>query len=67
MKNTILGRWPSPQDSTRLASASWDSTVKIWDVSSGACLHTLEVRKILDNILLTLPALIFKLKSGPSL
>jgi WD40 repeat protein len=30
-------------NSTRLASASWDRTVKIWDVSSGACLHTLDV------------------------
>jgi WD40 repeat protein len=29
-------------DSTRLASASHDSTVKIWDASSGACLQTLE-------------------------
>jgi WD40 repeat protein len=29
-------------DSTRLASASYDKTVKIWDASSGACLHTLE-------------------------
>ncbi|KAF1936747.1 hypothetical protein EJ02DRAFT_328355, partial [Clathrospora elynae] len=29
-------------DSTRLASASRDSTVKIWDASSGACLQTLE-------------------------
>ena len=28
-------------DSTRLASASGDSTVKIWDASSGACLQTL--------------------------
>jgi WD40 repeat protein len=29
-------------DSTRLASASSDSTVKIWDASSGDCLQTLE-------------------------
>ncbi|RYN44069.1 Vegetative incompatibility protein [Alternaria arborescens] len=29
-------------DSTRLASASYDNTVKIWDASTGACLHTLE-------------------------
>ena len=29
-------------DSIWLASASWDSTLKMWDVSSGACLHTLE-------------------------
>jgi WD40 repeat protein len=29
-------------DSTRLASASYDNTVKVWDVSSGACLQTLE-------------------------
>jgi WD40 repeat protein len=28
-------------DSTRLASASVDSTVKIWDAHSGACLQTL--------------------------
>jgi WD40 repeat protein len=29
-------------DSTRLASASDDSTVRIWDASCGACLQTLE-------------------------
>ncbi|KAF2189253.1 WD40 repeat-like protein [Zopfia rhizophila CBS 207.26] len=29
-------------DSTRLASASYDNTVKIWDASSGDCLQTLE-------------------------
>src|SRR5436190_2218515 len=30
------------RDSTRLASASGDRTVKIWDASSGKCLQTLE-------------------------
>src|SRR5271155_5445632 len=29
-------------DSARLASASYDDTVKIWDASSGECLQTLE-------------------------
>jgi WD40 repeat protein len=29
-------------DSTRLASASGDNTVRIWDASSGACLQKLE-------------------------
>jgi WD40 repeat protein len=29
-------------DSTRLASASLDCTIKIWDASSSACLQTLE-------------------------
>ncbi|KAF2825268.1 hypothetical protein CC86DRAFT_394952 [Ophiobolus disseminans] len=29
-------------DSTWLASASWDRTIKIWDASSGACLQMLE-------------------------
>jgi WD40 repeat protein len=29
-------------DSTRLASASYDNTVKIWDASSGACVQTLK-------------------------
>ena len=36
-------------DSTRLASAS-DKTVKMWDASSGACLHTLDVSKVLFHL-----------------
>jgi WD40 repeat protein len=38
-------------DSTRLASASYDSTVKIWDASSGECLQTLGISRALFNIL----------------
>ncbi|XTI83927.1 hypothetical protein V2W45_1207031, partial [Cenococcum geophilum] len=37
-------------DSTRLASASYDRKVKIWDASSGACLQTLDVGKMLYNM-----------------
>jgi WD40 repeat protein len=37
-------------DSARLASASDDKTVKIWDASSGECLQTLEIGKALFNI-----------------
>jgi WD40 repeat protein len=29
-----------PHDSTKLASASYDNTVKLWDASSGECLQT---------------------------
>ncbi len=32
-------RW-SP-DGKRLVSCSWDQTAKVWDVATGACLHTL--------------------------
>src|SRR5271163_72815 len=37
-------------DSARLASASDDNTVKIWDASSGECLQTLDIGKALFNI-----------------
>ena len=37
-------------DSTRLASASSDSTIKIWDASSGACLQTLVGHSYLVNL-----------------
>ena len=37
-------------DSARLASASGDNTVKVWDASSGQCLRTLSIGKALLNI-----------------
>ena len=37
-------------DSARLASASDDKTVKIWDASSGECLQTLEVGTALFEV-----------------
>jgi WD40 repeat protein len=44
-------------DSARLASASDDSTVKVWDAHSGACLQTLERQNGSDllSILVTPP------------
>ena len=37
-------------DSARLASASYDKTVKIWDASSGECLQTLIIGQALFRI-----------------
>ncbi|KAH0557145.1 hypothetical protein GP486_005061, partial [Trichoglossum hirsutum] len=37
-------------DSTRLASGSYDRTIKIWDVSSGECLQTLSIGEVPFNI-----------------
>jgi WD40 repeat protein len=37
-------------DLTRLASASYDRTVKIWDAHSGACLQTLKGHSNLVNL-----------------
>lgn len=37
-------------DSTKLASASSDKTIKLWDASSGACLQTLDIGKTLYGL-----------------
>ena len=37
-------------DSSKLASASWNNTVKVWDASSGACLQTLNIGKVLYHL-----------------
>jgi WD40 repeat protein len=37
-------------DSVRLASASYDRTVKIWDTRTSECLQTLDIGKKLYNV-----------------
>jgi len=37
--STIVGLDWSPNRSV-LASGGWDGTIRVWDVKSGACLHT---------------------------
>jgi len=37
-------------DSTRLASASYDKMVKIWEICSGICLQTLSTRDAFSDI-----------------
>jgi WD40 repeat protein len=47
----IRSGWsPSLNDSTGLASASLDYTVKIWDIGSGECLQMLSIGKGLSNV-----------------
>ena len=36
----------NPNKSLMLASASFDATVKLWDVEAGKCLHTLSHRYV---------------------
>ncbi|KAH7113127.1 WD40-repeat-containing domain protein, partial [Dactylonectria estremocensis] len=38
-------------DGQRLASSSYDKTIKIWDASSGACLQTLDVGRVITHLL----------------
>jgi WD40 repeat protein len=40
LKSSIIANRSA--DSSKLASASRDNSVKVWDASSGACLQTLE-------------------------
>jgi WD40 repeat protein len=40
--NNLVNSVAFSHDSTRLASALGDGTVKVWDASSGKCLQTLE-------------------------
>lgn len=37
-------------DGQRLASGTDDSTIKIWDAATGACLQTLEVGRALAHL-----------------
>ena len=37
-------------DSTRLASASYDNTVKLWDASSGECLQTFDIGRTITSL-----------------
>ena len=36
-----------------LASASWDGTVRIWDLESRSCLHTLEFTEPVSAVAFT--------------
>lgn len=48
-----LQRYSSPRfpaDGQRLASSSGDMTIKIWDASSGACLQTPDVGRVIIDL-----------------
>jgi WD40 repeat protein len=48
--SSIVNSVAFSHNSIRLASASADSTVRIWDTSSGACLQTLKGHSQVDNL-----------------
>ncbi|KAF1360166.1 HET-domain-containing protein [Lizonia empirigonia] len=52
-------------DSSKLASASWDNTVKVWDASSGACLQTLNIGRLLYSLSFDSTSSFLHSKIGP--
>ena len=40
----------SDPDNSKLVSGSYDNNVRVWDLATGDCLATLEVRKVPDIV-----------------
>jgi WD40 repeat protein len=70
MRSNFLGRrllrchWNRANSVYEQSSASEDSTFKIWDLSNGACLYTLDVGGSLKQISFDAPDLCFHIKVG---